>query len=317
MPDSSSPQYSVVFFGSGPVATESLRALAQSFIIEAVITKPRPEHHKGAVPVLELCDELDLPVLTPASKQELSTLFGSHRFNSPLGVVIDYGIIINQDVIDAFSRGIVNSHFSLLPEWRGADPITFAILSGQEQTGVSLMLINDKMDEGPLLAQSSYDLPADITTPQLTKGLIELSDAMLKEILPLYLTDQVQPQPQLQASLAPSNEPTYSRKLTKDDGVIDWTKPATQIEREIRAYIEWPKSRTTLGNVEVIITKAHSAPGNNVPGHVEVLADTGMLIIYTGLGCLCIDAIKPAGKKEMTAAEFIRGYGSRIGAIAS
>jgi methionyl-tRNA formyltransferase len=317
MTDTSTPRPSIVFFGSGPVAATSLRLLRASFTIEAVITKPRPEHHKGVVPVLALCEELSMAVFTPASKNELSALFARQRFHSPVGVVIDYGIIITQDVIDTFPYGIVNSHFSLLPQWRGADPITFAILSGQKQTGVSLMLINDKMDEGPLLAQAPYDLPTDITTPELTEDLIDLSDAMLKEIMPKYLSDQIQPQPQLQASIASSKEPTYSRKLTKNDGVIDWTKSAEQIEREIRAFIEWPKSHATLGNIEIIITKAHSVPGDSVPGAVEVIADMGVLIIYTGSGYLCIDTLKPAGKKEMTASEFIRGYGSRIGTEAS
>lgn len=302
--DSSTP--SIVFFGSGPVAAASLQLLLETFAVEAVITKPRPAHHKGAVPVFELCEKLSLPSFTTTSKHELSHLFAEHPFKSPAGIVIDYGIIINQDVIDAFPYGIVNSHFSLLPEWRGADPITFAILSGQKETGVSLMLINDKMDEGPLLAQSIYQIAPNETTPGLTADLIDLSDAMLKEIVPLYLTDRVRPQPQLQASIASSKEPTYSRKLTKDDGRIDWSKPAEQIEREIRAFIEWPKSHATLHGIEVIITDAQPVNANGTPGEIRI--ENKSLTVVCGQGGLAINSLKPAGKSEMAVAAFLNGY---------
>src|SRR5690349_4191168 len=129
----------ITFFGSGPVAAESLRLLAQSFTIEAVITKPRPAHHKGSVPVLELAEKLQIPVRTASTKSELDALFDSRPVKSRVAILIDFGIIVSQQVIDYFEYGIINSHFSLLPEWRGADPITFSILSGQPRTGISLM----------------------------------------------------------------------------------------------------------------------------------------------------------------------------------
>src|SRR4051812_14202772 len=138
---SNSDKPSIVFFGSGPVAAKSLELLAEYCNVEAVITKPQPEHHKEPFPVLTLAKKRDFKVFTPVGKKELSDLFETKPVTSQLGIVIDYGFIINQDVIDYFPLGIINSHFSLLPEWRGADPITFAILSGQKETGVSLMLI--------------------------------------------------------------------------------------------------------------------------------------------------------------------------------
>src|SRR4051812_40975768 len=129
---------SIVFFGSGPVAARSLELLAEHCTIEAVITKPHPAHHKEPFPVLQVAEKLGAKVFTPVGKAEVSELFKTRPVTSKLGIVIDYGFIINQDVIDYFPLGIVNSHFSILPELRGADPITFAILSGQEMTGVSL-----------------------------------------------------------------------------------------------------------------------------------------------------------------------------------
>lgn len=296
----------VVFFGSGPVAAESLRLLVKHTQVEAVITKPRPSHHRGSVPVLEACEELGLKVFTPANRSELTELFATKPVNSEVGIVIDYGIIIDQAVIDFFPLGIVNSHFSLLPQWRGADPITFSILSGQKTTGVSLMLIVQKMDEGPLLAQAEYEMPADVTTPQLTHDLIELSDSMLAEILPQYVAGKVRAAPQEAVTIADDPTPTYSRKLTKDDGLLDWHKPAEVLEREVRAYIEWPKSRTELAGREVVLTQANVAHQQLEPG--TALVEGKQLFVGCGVDSLEIIKVKPAGKAEMTAEAFLAGY---------
>jgi methionyl-tRNA formyltransferase len=305
----------ILFFGSGPVAAESLRLLAQDFEIEAVVTKAPPPHHHGAVPVLAMAGTLQLPVSTVSNKHDLTKLFATKPFKSPLGILIDFGIIVPQPVIDYFPLGIINSHFSVLPEWRGADPITFAILSGQKQTGVSLMQLVEAMDEGPLLAYGEYDLPPDITTPQLTEDLINFSNMLLQRTIPKYLSDKKPGKPQ---SIT-GRQVSYSRKLTKDDGLIDWHKPAVELEREIRAFIEWPKSRTKLGSTDVIITKAHAMPSNNPgakPGDIEVLPQ-GVLIVESADSSLCIDRLKPAGKPEMTAQAFLAGYKFDTGAQAS
>ena len=302
----------IVFFGSGPVAAKSLELLNKIFIIEAVVTKPRPEHHHGSVPVLELAEELGLKTLLTSNKQELDEVFARKPVTSEIGVVIDYGIIISQDVIDYFPYGIVNSHFSLLPEWRGADPITFSVLSGQGQTGVSLMLIVQKMDEGPLLAQGIYDMPKDITTPVLTEDLILLSDALLQEILPAYLDGQCVPrsQEEVSAMMTVQKQASYSRKLTKADGIIDWQKPAQQIEREIRAFASWPQSRTELAGKDVVITHAHVVDRSLAPGQTHVEAK--QLIIGTGEQSLAIDKLKPAGKAEMSIEGFLAGYAGKL-----
>jgi methionyl-tRNA formyltransferase len=291
---------SIVFFGSGPVAAASLRELAKSFKIEAVVTKPRPPHHRGEVPVLAAADELRLPVLTAANRRELDELFATRPVKSRVAVLIDFGIIVSQAVIDYFELGIVNSHFSLLPELRGADPITFAILSGQKQTGVSLMLLVEAMDEGPLLAQAVYDIRPDETTPSLTEALIEVSAVTLKEILPGYVAGSIAPQPQAEEGA------TYSRKLSKADGELDWSKPAVQLEREIRAFLGWPKSRTKLGETEVVVTFAQVVKSGIKPG--EITTNNKMLVVGTGDGGLQVMKLKPAGKSEMTAVDFLNGY---------
>lgn len=298
----------IVFFGSGPVAAESLRLLAQNFVIEAIVTKPRAAHHKGSVPVLELAEILKLPVYTAENKKQLDDLFKQHPFKSRLGVLIDFGIIVSQDVIDYFPLGIINSHFSLLPEWRGADPITFSILSGQKSTGVSLMLLTAGMDEGPLLARTDLAIPANMTTPELTRQLIEQSDEALQDTIPRYLSGETKPASQEDTAkmLGRPFTPTYSRKLTKEDGVLDWSKSAAQLEREIQAFIDWPKSRTEINDLELIVTAAHGSTQQGSPGTPTIIDKKPAF--FCGKDALVIDRLKPAGKKEMTGEAFLAGY---------
>ena len=291
----------ITFFGSGPVAAESLRLLSQSFTIEAVVTKPRPEHHRGAVPVLDVANDLGLPIHTVTNKRELKELFAQRPFSSRVAVLIDFGIIVPQSVIDYFPLGIINSHFSLLPEWRGADPLTFSVLSGQQLTGVSLMMLVAGMDEGPLLAQGTYPMPPSITTPELTDDLVDLSYQMLVEILPRYVAGDIAPYPQ-----DDSKEPTYSRKLSKEDSIVDWSKPAEQIEREVRAFSGWPKTKAAFGALEVVLVKTHVVDMNGEAGKTDIVDKTP--VVYCGSKALCLDIVKPAGKKEMTGESFLAGY---------
>jgi len=303
----------VVFFGSGPVAAESLRLLADDFEIEAVVTKPRPAHHKGSVPVLELAEELSLPLFTVDSKSSLDKLIEKKPFTSRVAILIDFGIIISQKTIDYFPLGIINSHFSLLPQWRGADPITFAILSGQKQTGVSLMLLVEAMDEGPILTQETYDIAPNETTPSLTSSLIRLSHALLTDAVPRYVQGEIKLHTQKEVAqlMGLPTEPTYSRKLTKQDGTINWSKPAAEIEREVRAFAEWPKSRTKLGDIDVAITSATVSDLQiETPGKI-VLQD-GQLYVGCSKDSLQINTLKPSGKKEMPVKAFLAGYRNRL-----
>lgn len=296
----------IVFFGSGPVAAKSLELLLANFDIEAVVTKPRAPHHKGDVPVLDLATKQKLPLFTAQNKKELNELFTSQSFKSRFATLIDFGIIVSQQVIDYFPLGIVNSHFSLLPQWRGADPITFAVLSGQKTTGVSLMLLTAGMDEGPLLSQTKVELSQAITTPELTEILIHESYDLLCKTIPGYLTGEIKPIPQELKTIAPSSTPTYSRPLTKNDGIIDWQKPAFQIEREVRAFAGWPQSRASFGKLDVIITKCHTVGALGKPGTRTVLEKSP--VVFCGEGALSLEKLKPAGKKEMTGEAFLAGY---------
>lgn len=283
----------ILFFGSGPVAAASLASLVDHFTIELVITKAVPTHHKGEAPVEVLAKQLGLPTLYANTKKELDELIDLNQFDSTVGVIVDYGVIVSQEVIDRFPLGIVNSHFSLLPQWRGADPITFSILSGQEKTGVSLMVIEPALDTGKLITQKVLPIAPDDTTPTLTEKLIALSNTLLAEYLPRYIDGDI----------TPKNQPhpdrvTFSRKLTKADSVLDFKKPAAQLEREIRAFNGWPKSRMTLLGHAIIVTKAH----------VSTVGETKLDIPCGDGQYLSIDElIGPSGRK-MDAKSFLNGY---------
>jgi methionyl-tRNA formyltransferase len=292
----------IIFFGSGPVAAKSLKLLKNSFEIEAVITKPTTVSEMTNIIPGEC-------VYSVNDKEQLDDLISSKQFKSRLAVLIDFGIIVSKNVIDSFQLGIINSHFSILPEWRGADPITFAILSGQRMTGVSLMMLVEKMDEGPLVGYGEQPLDGTETTPELTEKLIKLSYALLQHDIPRIFSGEAKGTPQ---SIT-GRDVSYSRKLTKDDGILEFTKPAEQLEREVRAFIEWPRSRTILAGKDVIVTKAHVAAANDASeaGSVYVTKDKH-IAVHCSNGVLIIEALKPAGKPEMSAEAFLAGYGNKL-----
>ena len=294
-----------VFFGSGPVAANSLRLLIKHTKIEAVVTKPRPAGYNGSVPVISTAEDLSLPIYYADNKRTLDDLIATKPFRSRIGVLVDFGIIVSQAVISYFPRGIVNSHFSLLPEWRGADPITFAVLSGQKQTGVSLMLLVAAMDEGPLLGQALCRLSDTVTTPELTDMLVQLSDDLLRRKLSAYLRGDIEAQPQDGTRAA-----TYSRRLTKADGLMNWHKSAQQLEREVRAYLGWPKSIAKLANKDIVITKAAVCDEHGTPG--SVIVRDKHIIVCCGDKSLDLVRLKPAGKREMTAEAFLAGNRQRL-----
>ena len=294
---------SLVFFGSGPVAAESLRLLANTFDIEAIITKPTTEQEMGSA-------YANAPIFTVSTKDELDKLIENTSFTSQVAVLIDFGIIVSQKVIDYFPYGIINSHFSILPGLRGADPISFAILEGKKKTGVSLMLLVEAMDEGPILSVGALDLDGSETTPSLTKELVILSYNLLKDHLAEYLSGETDLVDQQILANKFDVRPSYTRKLTKLDGNIDWLKSAEQIEREIRAYSGWPKSKTTLNGMDCVITNASAINKSGKPGEYSI--DNKSLYVFCGENALKIESLKPAGKKEMNIAGFLAGYRSRL-----
>jgi methionyl-tRNA formyltransferase len=223
---------------------------------------------------------------------------GEHT--SQMAVLAAYGHIIPQRILDAFPLGIVNVHPSLLPLYRGPTPIEQAILDGVTKTGVSIMKLTARMDEGPLYKQKTVHLNGHETKQALTTHLQQVGAELLVDCLPMIYSGKLQPRQQPHPTRA-----TYSQKLTKEDGVIKWTKSAAEIEREIRAFAVWPKSHTVLFNKELIITTAFIVQASGPVG--ETFVHDKKLAVYCGQGALVAEKIKPAGKPEMTSQAFLAG----------
>jgi methionyl-tRNA formyltransferase len=292
---------SIVFFGTGSVSLASLEALAKHFTIEFVVTKPDVIVHgqPHRLPVKQWANSNRIPSFEPGNASELSAIFQSQKPQSPVGVVVDYGVLIPLDVIEAFTKGIINAHYSLLPKWRGADPVRAAILNGETETGVSLMLIDEKLDTGDLIAQAKIAVGSKEDVQSLYEKLVDLGNKLLISTIPPYLAGKISAKPQ-------EGVPTYAPRLAKEAGAINWDEPADQVERQIRAYLGWPGSYGSLAEKAVIITKARVGKGSGNSGEINQSGEE--LEVYCGKGSLVIERLKPAGKNEMSGAEFKRGY---------
>lgn len=303
---------SIVFFGNERIATgvttttPTLQGLIDAgYDVKAVVSnfERGTSRNARALEIQAIADNHNIPVLLPAKPAEIIEQLRS--YNAEIGVLVAYGRIVPQSVIDIFPKGIVNVHPSLLPLHRGPVPLESVILNGDSTTGVSVMSLVRAMDAGPVYSQSEVQLTGAETKQELADLLLELGSKMVIDLLPDILNGDVIAIPQ------DETRATYDQLLTKDDGALDWSKSAQVLEREIRAFREWPKSRTTLGDKDVIITAAHaspSQPSGAKPGELDIIEATGELGIVTANGTLWIDSLKPAGKKEMPAKSFLAGY---------
>ena len=305
----------IVFFGNERLATgvtteaPTLQALIDAgYPVAAVVSNYEPAQSRSAR-VLEIeavAKSHNIPVLLPARPKDIKDQL--QNYQAALGVLVAYGKIVPQEIIDIFPHGIVNIHPSLLPLYRGPTPIEQAILDGVSTTGVSIMQLSKEMDAGPVFAQTQMNLTGNESKQELADELLRLGGELLINQLPKILDGSATPTTQN------DTKATYDTLITKANGNIDWHKPALQIEREIRAFLEWPKSRTQLAGKEVIITKARElrseesgVRSEEKPGTAYV-SDDKRLFVTTGEGTLIIDRLKPAGKNEMPAQAFLAGH---------
>jgi methionyl-tRNA formyltransferase len=299
----------IIFFGNERLATgvtttaPTLRGLLERgyHVGMVIVNYTAPTSRTAAsreLEVVRLAQEHNIPVLAPKKVSAIADELQSLR--PALGILLAYGKIIPQAIIDIFPGGIVNLHPSLLPLHRGSIPIESVILEGAAQTGVSLMQLNQELDAGPLFAQASLPLSDTESKQSLYDTLIELGDTLLFESLPGILDGSLTPTPQ------DHSKASYDGLLTKENGTLDWSKPAARLEREIRAFAEWPKSRTAMSSLEIVITKAHMVDARGEPGKTAIISKQP--VIYAAQQALAIDSLKPAGKKEMTGEAFLAGY---------
>ena len=291
----------VVFFGTDEFSAVSLRELIErGFTIGAVVTKPDSRKGRGrelqASLVKQIALKNNIPVWQPLKMSEIAESIEALTNNTgekPIGVLVSYGKIIPQSIIDMFEPGIINVHPSLLPKYRGPSPIESAILHGDTETGVSIMQLSAAMDAGPVYKQIFFSLDDTETAPQLEAKLAALGAQELVTILPSIMNASLQPQPQ-DDSLA-----SYCKLLSKDDSVLDpETLTAEQAERRVRAYIAYPKTKVTIAGHLVVVTKAHLAS----------TGDTVLDIQCSDGRFLSIDELIGPSGRAMNAKAFLNGY---------
>ncbi len=247
----------------------------------------------------------NVPVFKSLENAEL--LKTVNELQPDIGILAAYGRIIPTDLIALFPHGIINIHPSLLPKHRGPTPIESVILSGDNQTGVSIMKLTSELDAGPVYAQSTLPLNSRETKQQLADKLLETGRAMLLDLLPRIINGSAVAVPQ------DVSKASYDKPITKADGQLDWHKPAEQLEKEIRAYAGWPKSYASFGGLDVVVTAAHTDESAINEGLLDTAGN--LLKVGTSQGSLVIDRLVPAGKQEMTGAAFIAGYKDKLSGL--
>lgn len=288
----------VAFLGTPGFAAAILTVLVEAgWDIPLVITNPDRPRGRGrtlaASAVSEAARRHGLAIRKPGRDGLVGALSGL-----PIDAVVvaSYGQLLAKAVLDLYPDRFVNVHASLLPAYRGASPIQAALLAGDSETGVSLMVMDEGLDTGPVFATEKVTIAETDTAGTLSEKLAVAGAAVLESALPKFIQGDVAASPQPEAS------GPVTRKLTKDDGKIDWSEPAGQIARQVRAYQPWPGAWTLAGGTRLEIVEAAVDSGSGVPG---TLQDD---LIATGSGGLRLRQVRPAGKSTMPAADWLRGY---------
>lgn len=287
----------IVFFGTENYSLITLKALVESnFNVICVVTKHDTKRGRGhklvEPPVKVFAKSHNIPVLQPNKVGEITEYI--KQVQPVTGILVAYGKIIPQSVIDLFTPGIINVHPSLLPKYRGPSPIESAIANQDTETGVSIMQLDDKMDAGPVYAQTQQTLTGKETKSELYNQLFHDGSVLLTKILPDIVGGSLQALPQNHSAA------TYCQLLHKDISHLDpKTMTAAEADAHVRAYLEFPRSRLKINNVELIITKAHANTSSLSPIDVQC-ADGNWLVID--------ELISPTSGKKMTAEAFLRGH---------
>lgn len=304
----------MVFMGTPEFAVPVLEALVGRYEVVAVVTQPDRAAGRGRKvkfsPVKKTALAHDLPLLQPPSLRRPEVAAELRELAPEVIVVAAFGQILPSEVLAIPPHGCLNVHASLLPRYRGAAPIAAAILAGEEQTGVTLMLMDEGMDTGPILAQAECTIEPQDTTGSLSVKLAHLGAELLVETLPRWLNGQITPQPQ-DDSLA-----TYCRVITKKDGLLDWSLPAAALWLRVRAYHPWPGTHTYWRGRLLKIVRARPVtvdPGDEEPGRV-INVDDGVAVV-TGADALLLEEVQLAGKRLMSVQEFIRGQRDFVGSV--
>jgi len=293
-----------VFMGSPDFAVPTLRALAAAhYPIAGVITQPDRPAGRGNLltppPVKVAALELGLELLQPEKIKAPEAMQTLRDWNPDLIVVAAFGQILRPEVLNLPKYGCLNVHASLLPRHRGAAPIQAAILSGDQETGITIMRMDPGIDTGPMLAQRSLEILPTDTGGSLFEKLSVLGGDLLLETLPRYLNGEIQPQ------LQPAEGATYAPMLKKEHGLLDFGQTAVELERKIRAFSPWPGTFIHWQGAPLKIHQAHVKDGNWVIGKLGIV--DGLPAVGTAAGVLVFDELQPPGKGKMPGKAFLAG----------
>ncbi|WP_165736415.1 methionyl-tRNA formyltransferase [Pseudoalteromonas sp. C8] len=295
----------IIFAGTPDFAARHLQALIQSeHQIVGVYSQPDRPAGRGkklkASEVKELALEHNLPVFQPQSLKNDEALAELTSLNADIMIVVAYGLILPKAILEAPRLGCLNVHGSILPRWRGAAPIQRAIWAGDEQTGVTIMQMDEGLDTGDMLHISRCPISTTETSASLYTKLAELGPDALIETINKLANGEITPEPQ-NDELA-----NYAKKLSKEEANIDWSMSALQIERNIRSFNPWPVCFTQMGGQTVKIYQAQVVLQSGDPGQI-LSSDKNGVVVACGEQALCITQLQPQGKKPMAINDFLNG----------
>ncbi|MEL0642540.1 methionyl-tRNA formyltransferase [Pseudoalteromonas aliena] len=295
----------IIFAGTPDFAARHLQALIQSeHQIVGVYSQPDRPAGRGkklkASEVKALALEHNLPVFQPQSLKNDDALVELKSLNADIMIVVAYGLILPKAILEAPRLGCLNVHGSILPRWRGAAPIQRAIWAGDEQTGVTIMQMDEGLDTGDMLHISRCAINTDETSASLYTKLAELGPDALIETINKLANGEITPEPQ-NDELA-----NYAKKLSKEEANIDWSMSALQIERSIRSFNPWPVCFTQMAGQTVKIYQAQVVLQSGAPGQI-LSSDKNGVVVACGEHALCITQLQPQGKKPMATSDFLNG----------
>jgi len=302
-------KYKIGFMGTPEFAVASLQALINDgrYQVAAVITQPdKPVGRSKELissPIKQTALAAGLTVITPNKLRGNTDLFSQlEALDLDAIIVVAYGKILPQEILDIPKHGVVNVHGSILPKYRGASPIAAAILNDDKTTGVTIMQMGPAMDTGPIIGFSSLIDIADYdTTTSLSTKLSIIGAEALIKYLPDYLDGKITPQPQ------DNDQATTVKLINKEDGLINWNEDAALIARKIRAYYPWPGTFTTFNGKNLKVIRADALPETGTPKSVWK-DPNGYPVIFAGSGSLKLIQVQLEGKKPTSGADFLKGY---------
>jgi methionyl-tRNA formyltransferase len=301
----------IAFMGTPAFAVASLRACFDLGEVVAVVTQPdKPKgrrHEPVPSPVKTLAQERGIRVLQPPKLRNPPFADVLRALKPDVSVVTAYGKILPRDLLEVPRHGSVNVHASLLPRWRGAAPIQWAIAAGDRRTGISLMKMDEGLDTGPVFSRAEIDIQPDETSETLHERLSALGGELLRRDLPRFVAGELLPEPQ------PETGVTLAPMIKKEDGLLDFARSAEELERRIRAFTPWPGAFVYLRHegrpalLKIHRARADERKSEAAPGTI-VSTSGGEVSVACAVGVLALREVQPEGRRRMSAAEFLAGH---------